>query len=656
MGFTNSPLVYKTMLSNKHNDRKYPISKITIHHAAGVMTFDRLLDYVAHCNRDMSANYVLRQGKLGLVVEEKYRAWTSSNAENDHRAVTIEVGNSSSGGQWPIAPEDLNMLIKWCADVCIRNNIPKLYYDGTKNGTLTLHEMFVATACLPVDRTEVLTPDGWVSLKDINIGDTIATAHIDDLQIKFSKVLDKIPEKIQDTYVIRDFEGTSDHRVIYYNQTGKQYVEQYKELFDKKGSLYIPNAGYFEGQGLPISKSDMEFFVAVQADGHYMHDGNCYYGIEFHFTKQRKIEKIKNLLNDMKIEYKICDQSNGSTKIRIYGKNIVEFCEEYLNNKKFTWNWLNMSHAQALDFLDMIMFYDGCEANKGYSSSIVENVNIVQAIASLNGVGSKVCDNGTRIYLKKEMRSLGDNNKKRKLRQTVSCVTVESGFILIRQHGRTTITGNCPGPYIKSKLNYICQEVNKLIEANNKGAIAPTPTVQSQPTYKVVTDVYGYMTAADAVNDIKRKRTVKAGTYYVFNETNTAVNVTAKLGVAGAWISKAANKQPVKTNTPTLQSIANEVIKGEWGNGTERTSSLNKAGYNAANVQQAVNAILARKPIPNIPLYLNNSKPTVIKKEITVIVNEVTDGEWGNGTERKTRLTKAGYDYDVIQREVNKRF
>lgn len=360
MGFTNSPLVYKTMLSNKHNDRKYPISKITIHHAAGVMTFDRLLDYVAHCDRDMSANYVLRQGKLGLVVEEKYRAWTSANAENDHRAVTIEVGNSSSGGQWPIAPEDLNMLIKWCADVCIRNNIPKLYYDGTKNGTLTLHEMFVATGC--------------------------------------------------------------------------------------------------------------------------------------------------------------------------------------------------------------------------------------------------------------------------------------------------------PGPYIKSKLNYICQEVNKLIEANNKGVIAPTPTVQSQPTYKVVTDVYGYMTAADAVNDIKRKRTVKAGTYYVFNETNTAVNVTAKLGVAGAWISKAANKQPVKTNTPTLQSIANEVIKGEWGNGAERTSSLNKAGYNAANVQQAVNAILARKPIPNISLYLNNSKPTVIKKTINEIVNEVLAGEWGNGTERKTRLTKAGYDYDVIQREVNKRF
>ncbi len=147
MTYTNSPLVNKTQLSPKHNDRKYPISKITIHHAAGVLSFNNLLNYVATCGRDMSANYVLRQGKLGLVVEEKYRAWTSSNAENDHRAVTIEVGNSSSGGQWPIADEDLALLIKWCADVCKRNRIPKLYYDGTPNGSLTLHEMFANTNC-----------------------------------------------------------------------------------------------------------------------------------------------------------------------------------------------------------------------------------------------------------------------------------------------------------------------------------------------------------------------------------------------------------------------------------------------------------------------------------------------------------------------------
>lgn len=148
MTFSNSPLISKSDLSSKnHNPRKYPISKITIHHAAGCMDMETLLNFCANPGRQMSANYVLSGGRLGLCVEEKNRAWTSSNAENDHRAVTIEVANSYVGDNWPISDADLQMLIKWCADVCIRNNIPRLYFDGTSNGTLTYHYMFASTSC-----------------------------------------------------------------------------------------------------------------------------------------------------------------------------------------------------------------------------------------------------------------------------------------------------------------------------------------------------------------------------------------------------------------------------------------------------------------------------------------------------------------------------
>lgn len=348
MAYTNSPLVTKTQRSSKHNDRRYPITKITIHHAAGVMSFDTLLNYVATCPRDMSANYVLRQGKLGLVVDEKYRAWTSSNAENDHRAVTIEVGNSSSGGQWPIADVDLELLIKWCADVCKRNNIPKLYYDGTPNGSLTLHEMFAATGC--------------------------------------------------------------------------------------------------------------------------------------------------------------------------------------------------------------------------------------------------------------------------------------------------------PGPYIKSKINYICTEVNKLINSTSTGNTTPSaPNATGNSTYKVVTNVYGYMTAADAVADKNRRRTVTPGTYYIYNETSTAVNVTLNKAVPGAWICKAKNIT-ASTSTPStkksVEAIAKEVIAGKWGNGSDRVNKLTAAGYNATEVQSKVNELLSGK------------KST--KKSVTEIAKEVILGQWGNGSERKKKLEAAGYNYAEVQAAVNK--
>ena len=35
------------------------------------------------------------------------------------------------------------------------------------------------------------------------------------------------------------------------------------------------------------------------------------------------------------------------------------------------------------------------------------------------------------------------------------------------------------------------------------------------------------------------------------------------------------------------------------------------------------------------------------------IAREVMRGLWGNGTERKARLTAAGYDYAAIQKAVN---
>ena len=42
------------------------------------------------------------------------------------------------------------------------------------------------------------------------------------------------------------------------------------------------------------------------------------------------------------------------------------------------------------------------------------------------------------------------------------------------------------------------------------------------------------------------------------------------------------------------------------------------------------------------------------KKTNAQIVKEVLAGKWGNGSERKRRLTAAGYDYETIQNMVNK--
>lgn len=42
------------------------------------------------------------------------------------------------------------------------------------------------------------------------------------------------------------------------------------------------------------------------------------------------------------------------------------------------------------------------------------------------------------------------------------------------------------------------------------------------------------------------------------------------------------------------------------------------------------------------------------KKTVTEIAKEVIHGKWGNGDERRRRLTAAGYDYAAVQAEVNR--
>ena len=48
----------------------------------------------------------------------------------------------------------------------------------------------------------------------------------------------------------------------------------------------------------------------------------------------------------------------------------------------------------------------------------------------------------------------------------------------------------------------------------------------------------------------------------------------------------------------TNQEIAQEILCGLWGNGAERRERLTKAGYNYDNVQSIVNALVYGHEIP----------------------------------------------------------
>lgn len=88
---TNSKLIDDIILSPNHSGlRNQKISKIAIHHAAGIIKGRDLAKIFLPRQRQASANYNLgSDGVIVLGVDERNRAWTTSSPWCDNRAITI---------------------------------------------------------------------------------------------------------------------------------------------------------------------------------------------------------------------------------------------------------------------------------------------------------------------------------------------------------------------------------------------------------------------------------------------------------------------------------------------------------------------------------------------------------------------------------------
>ena len=153
---SNSPLVSYTKISpNKTSPRNKKIDTITIHCVVGQCSVETLGNIFAPTSRQASSNYgVGVDGRIGMYVEEKDRSWCSSNAANDHRAITIEVASDTTE---PYAVNDkaFAALIDLVTDICQRNGIKKLVWSTNKedrvnhkNGcNMTVHRDYANKSC-----------------------------------------------------------------------------------------------------------------------------------------------------------------------------------------------------------------------------------------------------------------------------------------------------------------------------------------------------------------------------------------------------------------------------------------------------------------------------------------------------------------------------
>lgn len=129
---SNSALVDYTLISpHRTSPRRGTIKGVAIHCMAGNLTVEGC--GALFRQKEASSHYGIgSDGRVGQYVDEKDRAWCTSNTI-DHYLVTIEVANTKAVEPYPVSDAAYKTLINLLVDICQRNGIPKLLWQGDKS-------------------------------------------------------------------------------------------------------------------------------------------------------------------------------------------------------------------------------------------------------------------------------------------------------------------------------------------------------------------------------------------------------------------------------------------------------------------------------------------------------------------------------------------
>lgn len=207
---SNSPLVSYTKISpNKTSPRNHAIDTITIHCIVGQQSPEVLGAHFADEKSNASSNYGIGpDGRIGMYVEEKDRSWCSSNRENDHRAITIEVA-SDTKHPYAVTDAAYNALIDLLVDICKRNNIKQLLWKNDKTligqvdkQNMTVHRWFANKAC----------PGEYLLSRHSQIADAV-NARLTDESVSSGSAKTETSEDNSYTKIIGDSVATAEQMV-----------------------------------------------------------------------------------------------------------------------------------------------------------------------------------------------------------------------------------------------------------------------------------------------------------------------------------------------------------------------------------------------------------------------------------------------------------
>lgn len=322
-------------------------------------------------------------------------------------------------------------------------------------------------------------------------------------EISFARPIQYIHNENKETFYYEDRHtslcATANHNML--TTWGKGYdtvKHKFKEVRFSRGNAFI-NAGIYNNGAMNELQS--RYIAMFTADGSMSQEGY----VTFCFSKLRKVERCKYILDSLGVEYSLNEhhRKSGAINYNFYlGKRTNYLLEGFVGrNKKLIINCIHNLDIEA--FLDEVQYWDATYTNASnkqtvrFTTCVKETAEIIQMMCVLQGKKSTIRTDDFNMKLTKGKHSLGYYLSYKRHRddpytfmsgeivdftkptiQDVYCVTMPMGTIMIRHNGKISIQGNCDFSQVELRVASMFSGDANMQHAYNSGSDLHSKTTE----------------------------------------------------------------------------------------------------------------------------------------------------------------------------------
>lgn len=340
------------------------------------------------------------------------------------------------------------------------------------------------------DQTEVLTNSGWKKYFEVKHGDKIASYNMDTQEITFNYPIVRI---------VKDFDGelnihtgmldmaiTDGHRLVWFNQYKKMFIDKFSDLPKSTSKILIPVAGKNLNTEYNISDDEIKLLAWTLTDCHV----SKVYNSVVYYQRLTNHKAIQDILDNLHIDYRKTIRHRNITQI--CGKTLKKQCEPSVEfsvrskDSKYIKSLLNKNPKAIPDyvknfskrqfdiFLQTIINADGnTRKNNAAIYKHKEFLDDLQTLCILNDYRAYISEyreNCFKLAISWNVTTRETSTlrfKKKPYTGKVWCFTTIDDTIVVRRNGKSYITGNCR---FMSKVGKAATSLMGLKRAGTNGA------------------------------------------------------------------------------------------------------------------------------------------------------------------------------------------